>query len=71
FGLEHPLVTPPSVLKILLPDYEEFDELEDLEERKEMILEIMRCLQKLLEETEAKINELKGSRTSHRYKSTF
>jgi DNA-binding PadR family transcriptional regulator len=72
FGFEHPLVTPPSVLKILLPDYEEFDELGDLEERKEMIQEIMRCLQKLLEETEAKINELKNSRTESRYsRSTF
>jgi len=72
FGLEHPLVTPPSVLKILFPEYEEFDELDDLMERKEMIIELIRCLQKLLEETEAKINELKGLRSDSKHKrSTF
>ncbi len=61
FGLEHPLVAPPSVLKILLPDDEEFDELEDLEERREMIIEIIRSLKRLLEETDEKIRELRKS----------
>ncbi|MGQ9760183.1 MAG: PadR family transcriptional regulator [Candidatus Methanomethylicaceae archaeon] len=63
FGLEHPFVAPPSLLKMLLPD-EEMGELDELQERREMIREIMRCLQQLLEETETRIQELKKTRSN-------
>lgn len=66
FELERPFVTPPSLLKLLMPD-EELEELDDLQERQEMIREIIHCLQQLLNETEIKIKELKKARLNKRF----
>lgn len=59
FGLDNPLVAPPSIFSLFMSDLMSEDEAEELEARRKTILCLMESLQRCLDTINAKLEEEK------------